>query len=285
MKIEGLHEKEIFSEKFPFRLIVNQNIDFNYPAHWHNAIEMIYVVKNPFVVFVNSQKYILRENDILFIPGGDVHEFKSEEPTGTRVFINFELSLLNNYENLGRVLNHLRDVRQITPEDGETHLKISVEIQRMLLVEESSLFTNQLYLLARMIDTILCLCTSTASQINIENMGNDKKKLVGLDKINKSFEYIEQNYSEDICLKDIARAAGFSEFYFSRLFKEITEKSFHQYLNEFRLKKAESLLMDSNYSISEAAYASGFNSIATFDRIFRQLKGCSPKEFRKLKTD
>jgi AraC-like DNA-binding protein len=284
MKIEGLHEKEIFEKTFPFRLIVNQDIDFDYPAHWHNAIELVYVVKNPFVVFVNSQKYDLRENDIMFIPSGDVHEFRSETQTGTRIFINFELSFLSNYNLPDRISTHLHDVRLITPEDNSLYKEIETEIQKMLSVNESSFFTDQLYLIARMIDTIILLCKSTASQIKIENMVSDKKKVVGLEKINKSFEYIEKNYSEDICLKDIASAAGFSEFYFSRLFKEITEKSFHQYLIEYRMKKAESLLMDPNHSISEAAYASGFNSIATFDRLFRQIKGCSPKEFRKLKV-
>lgn len=285
MKIEGLHEKEIFNEQFPVRLIVNQDIDFDYPAHWHNAIELLYVIKNSFVVFVNSQRYDMRENDILFIPSGDIHEFKSEMNTGTRVFINFELSSFSIYSFLERIRSHMRDVRLIVPEDGSLHKEIQAEIQKMMNVNDLSDFTNQLYYTARIVDIILLLCKSTTSHINIENMVSSKKKLNGLEKINRSFEYIEKNYCEDICLKDIANAAGFSEFYFSRLFKEITEKSFHQFLIEFRIKKAEILLTDSNYSISEAAYSSGFSSISTFDRLFRKIKGCSPQEFRKLKVN
>lgn len=285
MKIEGLHEKEIFNEQFPVRLIVNQDIDFDYPAHWHNAIELLYVIKNSFVVFVNSQRYDMRENDILFIPSGDIHEFKSEMNTGTRVFINFELSSFSIYSFLERIRSHMRDVRLIVPEDGSLHKEIEAEIQKMMNVNDLSDFTNQLYYTARIVDIVLLLCKSTTSHINIENMVSSKKKLNGLEKINRSFEYIEKNYCEDICLKDIANAAGFSEFYFSRLFKEITEKSFHQFLIEFRIKKAEILLTDSNYSISEAAYSSGFSSISTFDRLFRKIKGCSPQEFRKLKVN
>jgi AraC-like DNA-binding protein len=285
MKIEGLHEKEIFNEQFPVRLIVNQDIDFDYPAHWHNAIELLYVIKNSFVVFVNSQRYDMRENDILFIPSGDIHEFKSEMNTGTRVFINFELSSFSIYSFLERIRSHMRDVRLIVPEDGSLHKEIEAEIQKMMNVNDLSDFTNQLYYTARIVDIVLLLCKSTTSHINIENMVSSKKKLNGLEKINRSFEYIEKNYCEDICLKDIANAAGFSEFYFSRLFKEITEKSFHQFLIEFRIKKAEILLTDSNYSISEAAYSSGFSSISTFDRLFKKIKGCSPQEFRKLKVN
>ncbi|MCI1955905.1 MAG: helix-turn-helix domain-containing protein [Oscillospiraceae bacterium] len=282
MKIEGLHEKEIFDKKFPFRLIVNRNLNFQYPPHWHNAIELIYVLKNDFVVLVNSRKYDLREKDILYIPGGDIHEFCSETPTGTRIFINFELSSLNSYADMDRIYTQLRAVRPITPKDGTLYPKIEAELQKVLKERENGGFTEELYYTARMIDILVLLCQSTPLQVNIDNLKNRKSKSVGLEKIGKSFEFIEKNYMEDIHLKDIARAAGFSEYYFSRLFKEVTEKNFHQYLNEYRIKKAEILLTNPNYTISETAYAVGFSSISTFDRLFHQNKGCSPQDFRKL---
>jgi AraC-like DNA-binding protein len=52
--------------------------------------------------------------------------------------------------------------------------------------------------------------------------------------------FIEQNYQNEITLKQLADAAGFSEYHFSRVFKEITEKNIHQYLSEFRIKKLKS---------------------------------------------
>jgi len=285
MKIEGLHEKELFEKTFPFRLLINQNLDFNYPSHWHNAIELIYVLENPFTVFVDSKEYHMNEKDILFIPSGDIHEFRSETFTGTRIFINFELSSLNSYGETDRIRSQTRDIRLITPEEGDLYKQVEGEILKMLEGNENKGFANQLYYTARMLDILFLFSKSTPSQINIENMVHSRKKISGLEKINKSFDYIEKNFCEDIHLKDIARAANFSEFYFSRLFKEITEKSFHQYLNEFRIKKAEEILNDTNFTISEAAYAVGFSSIATFDRLFRNIKGCTPQEYRKLREE
>ena len=282
MKIEGLHEKGLFEKEFPFRLLVNQDINFNYPAHWHNAIELIYVLENEFVVLVNSKKYVLKEKDIFFIPSGDIHEFQSETPTGTRIFINFELSSLNFYGDVDRIRTQLCDIRLITPKDSTLYPKIESEVLKILEELKAGEKASELYYTARVIDILVLLCRNTPSRINIENMENNKGKNWGLNKINKSFEFIEKNYCEDIHLKDFAQAAGFSEYYFSRLFKEITEKSFHQYLNEYRIKKAEVLLADSNYTVSEAAYATGFSSITTFDRLFKKIKGCSPQEFRKL---
>ena len=282
MKIEGLHEKEIFDKRFPFRLLVNQDLNFIYPPHWHNAVELIYVLKNDFVVLVNSKRYELKENDILYIPGGDIHEFCSETPTGIRIFINFELSSLDFYADMDHIYTQLRSVRLISPGDKNLYPKVEAELQKILKVRKAGGIAEELYYAARMIDILVLLCRSTPTQINIDNLKNGKSKSVGLGKISKSFKYIEKNYMEDIHLKDIARAAGFSEYYFSRLFKEITEKNFRQYLNEYRVKKAEALLTNPNYTISETAYAVGFSSISTFDRLFRKVKGCSPQDFRKL---
>ena len=283
MIIDGLHEKKIFDKSFPFRMIVNQNINFSYPPHWHNAIELVYVLKNDFVVLVNSKKYVLKEKDILYIPGGDIHEFCSETATGIRIFLNYEFSNLNSYMNIERLYTQLRDVRQISPHDGELYRNLEDEIQKVLKEQQTGGIADELYCTARMMDILVLLCRCSPSQLMMGGLkGNGRKNNIGLDKISKSLNYIEKNYTEDIHLKDISHAAGFSEYYFSRLFKEVTEKNFHQYLNEYRIKKAEVLMVDPNYTVSEVAYAVGFSSISTFDRLFRQMKGCSPKDFRKL---
>ena len=55
----------------------------------------------------------------------------------------------------------------------------------------------------------------------------------------------------------------------------------NEYLNSVRVKKAEEYLLDMDISITEAAYMSGFNSIQTFNRVFKKIKGCTPTEYRK----
>lgn len=285
MKIDGLHEKEIFEKDYPFRILENHNIDFYYPPHWHNAVELIYVVKNDLIASVNSKNFRIKENEILFIPGGSIHEFSATSETGTRIFINFELLSLGQFDFMESI-NHLCSKYCIVkPEDGELYDLVKKEIENILRKPFTDEIKSQLYCMARIIDIIILLCSKSPEKKRAETIVGKEGKVLGLEKINKSFQYIEKHYNEDIHLSDIAKAVGFNECYFSRLFKEITEKGFRQYLNEYRIKKAECLLKNSDCLISEAAYAVGFSSLTTFNRTFKQIKNCTPQEYQKLYID
>ena len=94
--------------------------------------------------------------------------------------------------------------------------------------------------------------------------------------------YINAHCTEDLSLDELANEAGFSKYHFARLFKEITGTTCHNYLLGRRLLYAKSLLADFSLPITEVAMRSGFNSLATFNRIFKFQIGCTPSEFRKL---
>lgn len=99
-------------------------------------------------------------------------------------------------------------------------------------------------------------------------------------KIIAACNYISNNCSRDISLEDAASYVGFSKYYFSRLFREYTGVSFVDYVAEQRLHYAEVLLGNPQLNITDAALQAGFGSISTFNRIFKQKKGCTPSEFR-----
>jgi AraC-like DNA-binding protein len=105
--------------------------------------------------------------------------------------------------------------------------------------------------------------------------------LDALYKIQRSCVYITKNCSEDLSLNDVASMAGFSPNYFSRMFKETTGYNFVEYLMIERVRKAQRYLGDNSIPITEVAYLSGFKSISTFNRVFHQIKNCSPRQFRK----
>jgi AraC-like DNA-binding protein len=92
---------------------------------------------------------------------------------------------------------------------------------------------------------------------------------------------VEHNYTREITLAEIAGAANFSIYHFARFFKEATGMTFIQYLNNYRISKAIRYLCSTTDPITEIAFQAGFDSIKTFNRVFKQLKGCSPTEYKK----
>ena len=103
-----------------------------------------------------------------------------------------------------------------------------------------------------------------------------------MERLNYALQYVEENYQNNATLKDASKAAGFSEYHFSRVFKEITGQNFNNYVTSRRIKRAEKLLTSHDLSIIEIAHSAGFHSITTFNRIFKKTKGCTPMEYKKL---
>ena len=90
--------------------------------------------------------------------------------------------------------------------------------------------------------------------------------------------YIEQNFREDISVKSAAKELGYHHQYISRIFNQTMHINFKSLVNQYRFEYARRLLTDGSISISEAAFESGFQSIRTFNRIYRELSGHSPRQ-------
>jgi AraC-like DNA-binding protein len=99
-------------------------------------------------------------------------------------------------------------------------------------------------------------------------------------RVEKTLEYMNQNFDKPVTLTDISKLVNMSEVSFSRFFKQRTGNTFVESLNEIRLGHASRILIETTQNISEVAYDCGFNNISNFNRIFKKKKGCTPKEFR-----
>lgn len=95
-----------------------------------------------------------------------------------------------------------------------------------------------------------------------------------------AFEYIEENYSKELRISDIANAAFVSETYLRRLFVTSCNMSPMQYVKKFRIDTACKMMKNSDSTISEIAYAVGFDNMTTFISNFKKIKGCTPKQWK-----
>jgi two-component system, response regulator YesN len=99
--------------------------------------------------------------------------------------------------------------------------------------------------------------------------------------VRRAIIFMRENFTEDITLADVARAAALSKFHFSRLFHQETGLPLHEYLHELRVSRAKALLGNRHLRITEVAYAIGFNDLSHFDRVFSRIVGQSPSEYRR----
>jgi AraC-like DNA-binding protein len=102
-------------------------------------------------------------------------------------------------------------------------------------------------------------------------------------RLERAQRFIAENCREPLSLARVARHAGLSRSYFSRIFKQTFGKGFEQYLTEQRLLRAERLLRSSALSISHIGGEAGFVSPAHFSATFRRLRGVSPGAYRRAR--
>jgi AraC-like DNA-binding protein len=102
------------------------------------------------------------------------------------------------------------------------------------------------------------------------------------DKIRKSADYIQSHCTKNLKLEQMAEHAGYSLFYYNRMFHQIMGKTPVQYLLECRILQAKNLLISSKMSIKQIALEAGFSQSSYFIRIFRRFEQITPSDYRKM---
>ena len=120
-----------------------------------------------------------------------------------------------------------------------------------------------------------------------EDFGSGKKEIKGTRNLGKIscvdnvIKYIEENYNQNISLGSLASVAFMSKYHFSRTFKEMTGISANKYLNVVRIREAKWFLRSKNLSVSQVSFKVGYNGITYFDRVFKNMVGCNPSDYKK----
>lgn len=281
MYLDGLHEKGIFGGKYPFRLEINSIEGFSYPQHWHNAMEIIYVTDGNMEVGIGNRRFNMCKSDILAVPAGEIHGMHAAG-CGKRYFIQFDIPTSDGLGDTTAFRHFITQTREFSEKyDKALHGCLVEQVEKIITEFERKEITLPLTLNARIYDILAVLSRESMGDDGGQDLC-DGRKIYGLEKINRAFVYIEDNYREEITLKDVSKAAGFSEYHFSRVFKEIMGENFHNYLNEYRIKKAAKLLSTPGITIAQAAQEAGFNSFATFNRIFKDFRGITPSHYKRL---
>lgn len=117
-------------------------------------------------------------------------------------------------------------------------------------------------------------------RILLDSMENPTREKPVNPTINAVRSYLDCYFFHDITLAGLAKLYHYNEKYLGALFKRQLGISFHDYLNQRRLKHARTLLNNTRDSILDVATRSGFNNVTYFNRVFKAKYGITPSQFR-----
>ena len=276
---ENRREDVDFRNSSSIRIWYN-DLTSNYATHWHNALEIIIPIDNYYDVEVEGISYHLRPDEILIIPLGKLHQLTAPS-SGSRFIYLLDISCLEGLKGFAGIKSLLTAPLFVTK---ESYSHIYEDVYDLLARMRNEYFRKNEYAELTIYALLINLFVKFGynhiqTQDLFPNVRSYKQKEY-VKKFNDLLDYIDKHYTEELNLEEIADSSGFSKYHFSRLFKQYTGFTFCDYLCYRRIKAAELLLSRQDLSITEVALQSGFSSISTFNRIFKQQKKCTPSEYR-----
>ncbi len=280
--LEGNHEHVQLVKSSSMRFWYNVQ-SANFSSHWHTALEIIMPLEGSYVANIMSEAYVLEPGDIFIIPAGTIHSLEAP-PKGARLIYIFELNLLSQLPGYHYIQSLLSVPMRITYDDDPEYyteeakliLKLAEHYWGQSVTKEMNLYACLLSFFARLGEKNMgSLPASTDTTIKNSSV---------ISQLSMVMDYIDEHYSENISLEQAAQIAGFSKFYFTRLFKEYTSHTFYEYLTEKRIRAAEQMLLVPKFPVTDVSIQAGFSSLSSFNRTFKRNKGCSPTEYRNLYT-
>lgn len=110
-------------------------------------------------------------------------------------------------------------------------------------------------------------------------------KVSETDRMNKIYDYVSKHFVHRVPISEVAKISNMSVSSFSRYFKSRTNRSFSDFVSELRIGHSCRLLQNEQLSISQISLESGFNTLSNFNKIFKKVKGVTPREYRKAYLD
>lgn len=260
-------------------------MDSFYPyLHRHQEAQLMWIKKGKGVLVVEDTLHPFKENDIFFLGANQPHVFKSMSQDGLfnesrSISVFFDphgklksLFSLGEFDSLNQFINS--NSRGFKVPDAYFN-QISERVVQLKSVDELDKLMQFFYLLRS-----LASISKETDPLCIERIEFNQDGPSGVSRINLICNYIKENFKNELSLEDVANYANLTPQAFCRYFKKHCGVTFVSYLNRIRIKEVCNHLNEGDLeSVSFIAYNCGFNSITNFNRVFKQVRGCNPKEY------
>lgn len=278
------------SDDFPIGIYRDDFAEFEHGQiawHWHEEIQFDYVEEGMILVQIGTNEFVLNPGESIFINTGmlhrlvpvdkNYHELLGVEP-GTQVIDSFVCAWrLAESDRLSRVYRECVEPLISAKADGFVLNK--EESQLLWKMAEAYRAKKTGYEIS--VKGYLCLLwaglvekgSSVARQIQ-------PKEERDLERIKEAMTYMQQHYSEKVCLEDVASVLAISKSELCRCFRRVLKISPMEYLIQFRLEEAGRQLLATDKSVTQIALETGFDSPSHLGRFFLKEFGCTPRQYR-----
>lgn len=254
--------------------------------HYHSELELIYFKEGSGIQFIGDSIQRFKKGDVLLLGSNLPHywRFDSQYFNGSPIRPDIRVThfkedfwgnvFLDLPEN--RALKTLFEKSRLGLQlKGEAKLHVAKKLNKMLKI---NLPAERLILLLKTLSflsntTDFSLLSTKNYHFNVD--GKEK------DRINNIYNFVLSNFKQKITLDEVASLAGMSTNSFCRYFKSKTNKTFSRFLIEIRIGHACKLLVDSDMSVKELCFESGFNNFASFHKYFKEITSKSPLAYRR----
>lgn len=257
----------------------------SYQAHWHSYGEILLVGPGKTNIYcVGKNTYKLVPDDLVLVWPMEMHSIVDANREDSLV-IQFSSAFINSLFDLRRIMHMYRNLHIICV---QTHPELAAKLKAITYKMKDIFFSERpdkeircCMLLMEFMLTLL----EYRKELDPELNGDDQYRLSDdvMRRMMTVTDYIKNNLTaDDLSQGAMAEMAGISREYFSRIFKNVTGMNYSKWLNMIRLEKATELLAEDGRTLTEIAMLSGFQSIPSFNRVFREEKGLAPGEYRAL---
>ncbi|UIR54634.1 AraC family transcriptional regulator [Sphingobacterium sp. SRCM116780] len=260
-------------------------MDQFYPYfHQHHEAQLMWIIKGSGVLVVEDTLHSFKENDIFFLGANQPHVFKSmsmddysNESRSISIFFDPKGKLgslfnLGEFETLLQFINNNARGFKVPEAYFDAVSKRVIQLKSSDSIDKLMHFFYLLRTLSMMSKDIEPLCVERGVTLTNETVSSNR--------MHDICNYIKENYKKELTLEEVANQANLTPQAFCRYFKKHCGLTFVSYLNRIRVREVCSQLNEEHLdSVSFVAYNCGFNSITNFNRVFKQIVGCNPKEY------
>ena len=255
---------------------------FTSPWHLHPEIELTLIVSGTGTRFIGDSVAAFRPKDLALIGANTPHYWRSADHSASEahsIIIQFREDCLGaaffrrpEMSDVLRLLTHARRGVAFPP---DVRNEMAGRMTALLGLRGAERVAAFVAVLARLARVRRIQSLSGESFLNAADFS-------GHDHVQRACRYALDHLAGSVRLADAAKAAALSPETLCRLFKRATGKTFFDFVNDARIGHACVQLIETDSGIGEIAFASGFNTLANFNRRFRERKHMTPREFRAL---